>query len=110
MCRVVHVSASDAGAPSPSRTSLQERLSAFLSAFWKFLRPHTIRGTVVGSISVTARALIENPEAINWILLPRAVIGVLTLLCGNGFIVGINQIFDVEIDEVSHIASISDSL
>jgi len=56
---------------------------------------------VLGSISVTARALIENPEAINWILFPRAVIGVLTLLCGNGFIVGINQIFDVKIDEVN---------
>ena len=76
-------------------------ISNFLSAFWKFLRPHTIRGTVFGSMSVTARALIENPDAINWMLLPRAGIGVLTLLCGNGFIVGINQIFDVEIDQVS---------
>lgn len=38
-----------------------QRVTAFQSAFWKFLRPHTIRGTILGSISVTARALIECP-------------------------------------------------
>eukprot|EP00803_Ostreobium_quekettii_P001340 evm.model.scf_73.14 EVM.evm.TU.scf_73.14 scf_73:132615-135624(+) len=84
--------------PDPSTAS---RLSAFLSAFWKFLRPHTIRGTFLGSVAVTVRALLENPSAINWDLLPRAVIGVLALICGNGYIVGINQIYDVEIDEVN---------
>lgn len=87
--------------PSPASESAVERVSQFLNAFWKFLRPHTIRGTVLGSISVTARALIENPAAINWTLLPRALIGVLALLCGNGFIVGINQIYDVKIDKVN---------
>lgn len=51
-------------------------------------------------MTVTARAVIENPEAVNWMLLPQAAIGVLALLCGNGFIVGINQIYDVPIDEV----------
>lgn len=87
--------------PSPTSESIVERVTQFMNAFWKFLRPHTIRGTVLGSISVTARALIENPAAINWTLLPRALIGVLALLCGNGFIVGINQIYDVKIDKVS---------
>ena len=29
-------------------------------AFWKFLRPHTIRGTILGSSAVTAKALLEN--------------------------------------------------
>ena len=38
---------------------------------------------------------------INWGLLPRAILGVLALLCGNGYIVGINQIFDVDIDTVN---------
>ncbi len=38
-----------------------ERVVAFQQAFWKFLRPHTIRGTILGSIAVTARALIESP-------------------------------------------------
>ena len=38
-----------------------ERVVAFQQAFWKFLRPHTIRGTILGSMAVTARALIESP-------------------------------------------------
>ena len=40
-------------------------------------------------------------QAIDWSLLPRAVLGVLALLCGNGFIVGINQIYDVDVDTVN---------
>ena len=72
-----------------------------LGAFWKFLRPHTIRGTVVGSISVTSRALLESPGSVDWALVPRALLGVLALLCGNGYIVGINQIYDEDIDRVN---------
>ena len=43
--------------------SAGEKLAAFRSAFWKFLRPHTIRGTILGASAVTARALIENQQA-----------------------------------------------
>ncbi len=34
-------------------------------------------------------------------MLPRALCGLLALLCGNGYIVGINQIYDVDIDAVN---------
>lgn len=77
------------------------RLMNFQQAFWKFLRPHTIRGTVLGTTAVTTRALLETPELIDWGLLPKALMGLLALLCGNGFIVGINQIYDVDIDMVN---------
>ena len=40
-------------------------------------------------------------QLIDWALLPRALLGVLALLCGNGYIVGINQIYDVEIDAIN---------
>lgn len=40
-------------------------------------------------------------QLIDWALLPRAMLGVLALLCGNGYIVGINQIYDVDIDAVN---------
>ena len=40
-------------------------------------------------------------QLIDWGLLPRAFLGVLALLCGNGYIVGINQIFDDDIDKVN---------
>ena len=75
--------------------------TSFLEAFWKFLRPHTIRGTILGASAVTARALLETPHLIDWALLPKALMGVLALLCGNGYIVGINQIYDVDIDIVN---------
>lgn len=96
----VAASAAGAGALSPEPTPAQ-KIVAFKEAFWKFLRPHTIRGTILGSSAVTAIALLENTALIDWALLPRALLGVLALLCGNGYIVGINQIYDVDIDAVN---------
>jgi homogentisate solanesyltransferase len=75
---------------------------ARMRALYKFTRPHTIRGTILASIAGTIRALIDTPGAIQtaqWgFMLPRAFIGMVALLLGNAFIVGINQIFDKEID------------
>jgi len=82
-----------APAPSAPKSGLQ--------AFWKFLRPHTIRGTILGSSAMVARVVLENGAAPDWSLLPTAICGVLALICGNGFIVGINQIYDVSIDVIN---------
>lgn len=49
--------------------------------------------------SLVTRALIENPNLIRWSLLLKAVSGLLALICGNGYIVGINQIYDIGIDK-----------
>lgn len=92
--------AAGAGALEPEPSAAQ-KIVAFKEAFWKFLRPHTIRGTILGSTAVTAIAVLENTALIDWALLPRAMLGVLALLCGNGYIVGINQIYDVDIDAVN---------
>ena len=43
----------------------------------------------------------NNPELFNASLVPRAALGLVALLCGNGYIVGINQIYDVDIDKVN---------
>eukprot|EP00798_Chlamydomonas_sp_ICE-L_P026829 gene26829-4424_t len=94
--------ASSSGAvPMPESKPSSGGPVAFMQAFWKFLRPHTIRGTLLGTFAVTSRALMEAPELIDWGLLPKALMGLLALLCGNGFIVGINQIYDVDIDAVN---------
>lgn len=80
-------------------------VSARLKSLYKFTRPHTIRGTILASIAGTIRALVDTPGAldnVNWgILLPRAFIGMIALLLGNAFIVGINQIYDEEIDKMN---------
>ncbi len=39
---------------------------------------------VLGTTAVTTRALLETPELIDWGLLPKALMGLLALLCGNG--------------------------
>jgi len=72
-----------------------------LQAFWKFLRPHAIRGTILGSSAMVTRVVLESGFSPNWSLLPKAVCGVIALLCGNGYIVGINQIYDVSIDVIN---------
>jgi homogentisate solanesyltransferase len=100
-------------------------LRAKVNAIYKFTRPHTIRGTILASIAGTARALLDTTTAVTtqsaaaasvssisstvsilqnlpWsTLLPRATIGMVALLLGNAFIVGINQIYDKEIDIVN---------
>ncbi|XWS56128.1 hypothetical protein CRYUN_Cryun09bG0059800 [Craigia yunnanensis] len=75
--------------------------STFKDACWRFLRPHTIRGTALGSVALVARALIENSNLIKWSLLLKAFSGLIALICGNGYIVGINQIYDIGIDKVN---------
>eukprot|EP00967_Tisochrysis_lutea_P107831 scaffold166696_cov31-Tisochrysis_lutea.AAC.1 len=73
------------------------------STVYRFSRPHTIRGTLLACATGVGKALIESPEQLALLptLLPRAMLGVLALVLGNLFIVGINQIYDVEIDLVN---------
>lgn len=93
-------SQADAAGPVPA-VPLSKTLENLKDSCWRFLRPHTIRGTALGSIALVARALIENPELINWMLVYKALYGLVALICGNGYIVGINQIYDIAIDKVN---------
>merc|ERR1719454_1913756 len=72
-------------------------------AVYRFSRPHTIRGTLLACFTGVGRALIEQPVYLPMLpaLLPKALRGVAALLLGNFFIVGINQIYDVEIDKIN---------
>ncbi|KAL2326884.1 hypothetical protein Fmac_020311 [Flemingia macrophylla] len=81
--------------------SLLVSMSLFERCLLEILRPHTIRGTALGSFALVARALIENSNMIKWSLLFKAFSGLFALICGNGYIVGINQIYDISIDKVN---------
>jgi len=71
-------------------------------ALYKFTRPHTIRGTILASIAGTVRALRDAPSfGFSTALLARALVGMVSLLLGNAFIVGINQIYDKSIDQIN---------
>ena len=51
---------------NPDDRTAAQKIVAFKEAFWKFLRPHTIRGTILGSSAVTAIALLENTGVRGW--------------------------------------------
>lgn len=47
--------ASSSAFQGPDGFSGGEKQSSFLSAFWRFLRPHTIRGTILGTSAVVTK-------------------------------------------------------
>jgi homogentisate phytyltransferase/homogentisate geranylgeranyltransferase len=84
-----------------SKPGFAQRTRSWLYALWKFSRPHTIVGTSLSvlGLSMIALALSDDlsifagwlPIALTW----------LACLCGNIYIVGLNQLEDVEIDQVN---------
>ena len=89
--------------PPVQQLSLFRTPLPWLAAFWKFSRPHTVVGTSLSVIGVfvvswtvvqdSGAAPILNPFSL---LLP-----LVACLAGNVYIVGLNQIEDVEIDRIN---------
>ncbi|MCG6135427.1 MAG: homogentisate phytyltransferase [Nostoc sp. LLA-1] len=74
---------------------------SWLYAFWKFSRPHTIIGTSLSVLGLylIALAISSTGFAIEQLL---SVFGAwIACLCGNVYIVGLNQLEDVEIDKIN---------
>ncbi|MEM9154013.1 MAG: homogentisate phytyltransferase [Cyanobacteria bacterium P01_F01_bin.33] len=72
---------------------------AKLQALWKFSRPHTIYGT---SASVLGLYLLAREPGQFWYAGWESVaIALLVCLSTNVYIVGLNQLFDIEIDRVN---------
>ncbi len=75
---------------------------ATIRAFWRFSRPHTIIGT---SLSVWAIFLLAGLDNYGELAQPtgiRLVFGAwIACLLGNVYIVGLNQLWDVDIDRVN---------
>jgi homogentisate phytyltransferase / homogentisate geranylgeranyltransferase len=69
-----------------------------LAAFWQFSRPHTIVGT---TLSVWGMYAIALSQGLNNISLLSVVGAWLACLCGNVYIVGLNQLEDVAIDQIN---------
>ena len=71
----------------------------WLRAFWEFCRPHTIVGTSLSVLALYAIAQ-SNVMLANPLFLPLASAW-LACICGNIYIVGLNQLEDVEIDKIN---------
>merc|ERR1719231_1137184 len=93
--------------PESEGGGLGAQLKKASRVMYKFSRPHTIKGTILASTMGVLRAIRENPGAVPQSvgtmlpLLYRAIIGLFALLCGNAYIVGINQIYDEKIDLIN---------
>lgn len=93
---------------SPQPNRVQQHFP-WLYAFWKFSRPHTVIGTSLSAIGVGLLAWAEQPgqptglgDLRSWVAIFSTVLPpLLTCLCGNIYIVGLNQIEDVAIDRVN---------
>ncbi len=110
---------------SPASQQLRQPLNPFqepmpwLRAFWKFSRPHTIIGTSMSTAALLAIALSALPVSVAYgdpglpgyasLSVPivwNTVIGSwliawIACLCGNVYIVGLNQVEDIAIDRIN---------
>jgi homogentisate phytyltransferase / homogentisate geranylgeranyltransferase len=76
-------------------------LTSFLTSFWQFSRPHTIIGTSLSVFALYLIAIATNHQHISAIN-PLQFSGAwLACICGNIYIVGLNQLYDIEIDRVN---------
>ncbi|MEO0986759.1 MAG: homogentisate phytyltransferase [Cyanobacteria bacterium J06639_14] len=75
----------------------------WLTAFWKFSRPHTVVGTslsVIGVFVITW-TMVVNPAMVPLLNPFSLLLPLMACLAGNIYIVGLNQIEDVEIDRIN---------
>jgi homogentisate phytyltransferase / homogentisate geranylgeranyltransferase len=81
-------------------TNIFQRQFPWLYALWKFSRPHTIIGTSLSvlGLALMAAALHEGQHAYSPFLV---ILTWVACLCGNVYIVGLNQLEDVEIDRIN---------
>jgi homogentisate phytyltransferase / homogentisate geranylgeranyltransferase len=73
----------------------------YLSQLWKFSRPHTIIGTSLSVFALFTIALATTDSSISSISIIQLFATWIACLLGNIYIVGLNQLYDVEIDRVN---------
>ena len=70
-------------------------------SFWKFSRPHTIIGTSLSVLALYFISLATTGNNITVTNLEQMSAVWLACICGNIYIVGLNQLCDVEIDRIN---------
>jgi homogentisate phytyltransferase / homogentisate geranylgeranyltransferase len=73
----------------------------WIASFWKFSRPHTIVGTSLSVLAIYLIAIITTDSTIDPVNGLQMLYAWLACLCGNVYIVGLNQLTDIEIDRIN---------
>jgi homogentisate phytyltransferase/homogentisate geranylgeranyltransferase len=84
--------------PKTVPLSLIRHPRSWLSAFWRFARPHTVIGTSLSTVGLYLLALAADSTLRLDLALPLTLFA---CLCGNVYIVGLNQLEDVAIDRIN---------
>lgn len=77
-----------------------ETMHSSLDAFYRFSRPHTVIGTALSIISVSLLA-VESISDISPLFFAGLLEAVVAALFMNIYIVGLNQLYDIDIDKVN---------
>ncbi len=85
---------------SSSKDLWQNSLS-WLYSLWKFSRPHTIVGTSLSVLALYLIALTTTDYEVNLNNLGYLLGAWIACLCGNVYIVGLNQLEDIAIDRIN---------
>lgn len=101
-----HISSSVPEARSPqSEVNLWRQPGQWWQAFWQFSRPHTIVGTTLSVLALAVLTVAQHQPTGGAIavapLAPMVLLALLACLCGNVYIVGLNQVEDVAIDRIN---------
>ncbi|KAH9534078.1 hypothetical protein CY35_18G087600 [Sphagnum magellanicum] len=80
--------------------NLVEADVGWFDRFYRFSRPHTIIGSALGVTSVSLLA-IQSQADLSVTFLIGLLQALIPALCMNVYIVGLNQIYDIEIDKVN---------
>ncbi|MCC0176531.1 homogentisate phytyltransferase [Waterburya agarophytonicola K14] len=73
----------------------------FLKILWKFSRPHTIIGTSLSVLALYFISLASTGNGVTTINLEQMLAVWFACICGNIYIVGLNQLYDIEIDRIN---------
>jgi homogentisate phytyltransferase / homogentisate geranylgeranyltransferase len=73
----------------------------YLSQLWKFSRPHTIIGTSLSVFALYTIAIATTHSSISSMSIFQLLGTWIACLLGNIYIVGLNQLYDIEIDRVN---------
>lgn len=87
--------------PRLERVSLTKSPRQWGQAFWKFSRPHTIIGTSLSVLGLWLIVLAVTDLPNSGVAVSSLAPAWLACLAGNVYIVGLNQLEDVEIDRIN---------
>ncbi|XP_044429533.1 homogentisate geranylgeranyltransferase isoform X3 [Triticum aestivum] len=77
---------------------ISQEVSKKLRAFYQFCRPHTIFGTIIGITSVSLLPM-KSIDDFTATVLKGYLEALAAALCMNIYVVGLNQLYDIQIDK-----------